>query len=690
MYRDHNCGELNIKNVGETVQLAGWVQRIRNLGEIQFVDLRDQYGITQILISKDELKKQMSSITPESVISITGEVRERSNKNLKMPTGEIEIDCNKIQVLGKCKSTLPFEINSEKVDISNVREDLRLEYRYLDLRNDRIHKNILLRSDVMKTIRHEMDKLGFYEIQTPILANSSPEGARDYLVPSRLHAGKFYALPQAPQQFKQLLMVSGFDKYYQIAPCFRDEDPRADRAPGEFYQMDFEMAFATQEDVFKVIEKVIPVVFKTHTNWDVTKGPFIRIPYAEAMEKYGIDKPDLRNPLIIKDATELFTNTEFNAFKDKTVKVIVVPGGANQGRKFFDSMSEFAVNEAGAKGLAWVKVDEENNLTGGIAKFVTDEIKTEIGAKAGDCIFFIADEFKNAQKIAGQVRIELGKRLDLIEKNVYKFCWIVDFPMYEYNEDEEKIEIKYPCFELKDIVEYYFEIKTPDNSINPFSLIALPNANIIVSVYLSDKSQTFKVHRGQGMSDTSGDKISGSLTDAIAVIHAPGTHEFSIKFNPGVLYSCLSEDIPTLVDNSLPLQKYLNQKIIDELKLKTSFDGRVLFVENWLLSNMKIFNSDFKLKAVTKAIYYINNSHDYKLNVVSKEVGVSNPTLNRYFKEVLGVSPKQCFKALRFKTALKNYRAKGSYDLYDELGYTDFSHFVKEAKNLANKPPSEL
>ena len=448
MYRDHNCGELNIKNVGETVQLAGWVQRIRNLGEIQFVDLRDQYGITQILISKDELKKQMSSITPESVISITGEVRERSNKNLKMPTGEIEIDCNKIQVLGKCKSTLPFEINSEKVDISNVREDLRLEYRYLDLRNDRIHKNILLRSDVMKTIRHEMDKLGFYEIQTPILANSSPEGARDYLVPSRLHAGKFYALPQAPQQFKQLLMVSGFDKYYQIAPCFRDEDPRADRAPGEFYQMDFEMAFATQEDVFKVIEKVIPVVFKTHTNWDVTEGPFVRIPYAEAMEKYGIDKPDLRNPLIIKDATELFTNTEFNAFKDKTVKVIVVPGGANQGRKFFDSMSEFAVNEAGAKGLAWVKVDEENNLTGGIAKFVTDEIKTEIGAKAGDCIFFIADEFKNAQKIAGQVRIELGKRLELIEKNVYKFCWIVDFPMYEYNEDEEKIDFNHNPFSM--------------------------------------------------------------------------------------------------------------------------------------------------------------------------------------------------------------------------------------------------
>ena len=257
-------------------------------------------------------------------------------------------------------------------------------------------------------------------------------------------------------------------------------------------------------------------------------------------------------------------------------------------------------------------------------------------------------------------------------------------------EDEEQVEIKYPCFELKDIVEYYFEICTPNNSITPFSLVALPNANILVSIYISDSSQTFKVHREHGIIDTSGDKISGSLTEAITVIHAPGTHEFSIKFKPGVLYSCLSKDISTLVDNHLSMQKYLNQKVIDELKLQSSFAERVQFVENWLLSNMKIFNSDFKLKAVTKAIYYINNSHDYKLNVVSKEVGVSNPTLNRYFKEVLGVSPKQCFKALRFKTALKNYRAKGSYDLYDELGYTDFSHFVKEAKNLANKPPSEL
>ncbi len=257
-------------------------------------------------------------------------------------------------------------------------------------------------------------------------------------------------------------------------------------------------------------------------------------------------------------------------------------------------------------------------------------------------------------------------------------------------EDEEKVEIKYPCFELRDVVEYYFEIYTPNNSISPFSLVALPNANIIASVYLSDKSQTFKVRREYGISDTSGDKVSGSLTEAITVIHAPGTHEFSVKFKPGILYSCLSEDVSTLVDSNLPLQKYLNQQVIDELKLKSSFDERVQFVENWLLGNMKIFSSDFKLNIVIKAIYYINNNRNYKLNAVSKEVGVSKPTLNRYFKEVLGISPKQCFKALRFKTALKNYRTKGSYDLYDELGYTDFSHFVKEAKNLANKTPSEL
>jgi aspartate--tRNA ligase len=451
-YRTNNCGELTIKNVGQEVRLAGWIQKIRNLGGMTFVDLRDQYGITQVVISSEELKEQMAKLCTESVISVDGFVVERSNKNPKMSTGDIEIDAKKITLLGECESTLPFEVNSEKADISSVREDLRLEYRFLDLRNDTIHKNILLRSKIIKSLRAKMDELGFSEIQTPILANSSPEGARDFLVPSRLHPGEFYALPQAPQQFKQLLMISGFDKYYQIAPCFRDEDPRADRAPGEFYQLDFEMAFATQEDVLGVIEQVIPAVFKEHTNWQVDEGPFIRIPYREAMEKYGIDKPDLRNPLIIQDATEIFKNTEFNAFKGNTVKAIVVPNGASQGRRFFDNMTEFAVQEQKAKGLAWTKIEEGDTVQGGIAKFITEDVlkglEEKLGAKQGDSIFFVADKLEKAQKIAGQVRIELGKRLDLLEKNVYRFCFIVDFPMYEYNEDEGKIDFNHNPFSM--------------------------------------------------------------------------------------------------------------------------------------------------------------------------------------------------------------------------------------------------
>ena len=451
-YRTNNCGELNISNVGKKVKLAGWIQRIRNLGGMTFIDLRDQYGITQIVVSSEELKNKIENLYTECVISVEGTVVERSNKNKKIPTGEIEIDAKEITVLGTCEPTLPFEINSEKIDISQVREDLRLEYRFLDLRNEKIHNNILLRSKIMKTIRDKMDEMGFAEIQTPILANSSPEGARDFLVPSRLHPGEFYALPQAPQQFKQLLMISGFDKYFQIAPCFRDEDPRADRAPGEFYQVDFEMAFATQEDVLAVMEELVPTVFKKFTNWKVDEGPFIRIPYREAMEKYGIDKPDLRNPLIIQDATEIFAGTEFKAFQDKTIKAIVVPNGAAQGRKFFDSMTEFAVEEQGAKGLAWTKIDENNMPQGGIAKFITEDIlkglEEKLGAKIGDSIFFIADKLETAQKIAGQVRIELGNRLDLLEKNVYRFCYIVDFPMYEYNEDEGKVDFNHNPFSM--------------------------------------------------------------------------------------------------------------------------------------------------------------------------------------------------------------------------------------------------
>ncbi len=448
MYRTKTCGELNIHNVEEVVELSGWIQKIRNLGGMIFIDLRDEFGITQIVINDEKMQQEAKEWNTESCIHIKGKVVERSSKNNKIPTGEIEVVASQVEILGKCKNVLPFEINNNQ----EVREDLRLEYRFLDLRNEKLHNNILLRSKILKTLREKMDELDFTEIQTPILANSSPEGARDYLVPSRLNPGEFYALPQAPQQFKQLLMVSGFNKYYQIAPCFRDEDPRADRAPGEFYQLDFEMSFATQEDVFKVMEEVVPYTFKKFTNWKVDEGPFIRIPYKEAIEKYGIDKPDLRNPLIIQDVTDIFKNSDFNAFKGKTVKAIVVPNGATQGRKFFDKMGEFATTEeVGAKGLAWTKIEQDDSVTGGIAKFITSDIKgkleKQIGAEKNSAIFFIADELEKAQKIAGLVRIELGKRLELIEKDVYKFCFIVDFPMYELS-DEGTIDFSHNPFSM--------------------------------------------------------------------------------------------------------------------------------------------------------------------------------------------------------------------------------------------------
>ncbi|MBP3596282.1 MAG: aspartate--tRNA ligase [Clostridia bacterium] len=448
-YRTHNCGELRIENINETVILAGFVQKVRNLGKMKFIDLRDEKGITQIVISENEtLQEKSKDINTECTITVSGKVVERSSKNDKLPTGDIEIIAEDLEVLGKCKNELPFEINTNN---QTVREDLRLEYRFLDLRNEKIHNNILLRSKIMKDFRTEMDNLGFVEIQTPILANSSPEGARDFLVPSRLHPGEFYALPQAPQQFKQLLMVSGFEKYYQIAPCFRDEDPRADRSPGEFYQLDFEMAFSTQEDVLQVLQTVVTNVFKKNTTWKIDEPDFIRIPYKESMEKYGSDKPDLRNPLIIEDLTEVFKGTEFNAFKDKTVKAIVVKMPEDKPRKFFDNMSEYAVEELGAKGLAWVKVDSENNLTGGISKFIDEDRKSQIftrmNVESNSAIFFIADEFEKAQKIAGGVRIKLGNEFDLLEKDIYKFCFIVDFPMYELS-DEGKIDFNHNPFSM--------------------------------------------------------------------------------------------------------------------------------------------------------------------------------------------------------------------------------------------------
>ncbi len=446
-YRTHNCGELTIKNVGETVRLSGWVQRIRNLGGMRFIDLRDEFGITQIVISEQEdLQNIAKGLNTECTIRVDGKVVERQSKNDKIPTGEIEIMASNITILGKCKNVLPFEINSNEQ--TDVREDLRLEYRFLDLRNEKIHNNILLRSKILQTLREEMTKMDFTEIQTPILANSSPEGARDFLVPSRLHPGEFYALPQAPQQFKQLLMVSGFNKYFQIAPCFRDEDPRADRSPGEFYQLDFEMSFATQEDVLEILKTVVLNTFKKHAKGTIDEE-VVRIPYREAMEKYGSDKPDLRNPLIITDVSSVFENLDFQAFKGKTVKAIVIPNGANQGRKFFDRLGEFAISELGAKGLAWVKLEEE--LTGSIAKFVSEDAKRKLleitSAKQGDAICFVADKKETAQKIAGGIRIELGKQLDIIEKDVFKFCFIVDFPMYELS-DEGTIDFNHNPFSM--------------------------------------------------------------------------------------------------------------------------------------------------------------------------------------------------------------------------------------------------
>lgn len=437
-YRTHYCNEIRVSDVGKKVRLSGWVQTIRDLGGVVFVDLRDQFGITQLVISdQEDMIDMVSKIPNESTISVEGTVRKRSeetvNKNIE--TGEVEVFIESIDILGKRMYPLPFEINSDK----EVREDLRCQYRFLDLRNEKLKNNILLRAKILQYLREQMIQRDFLEIQTPILTSSSPEGARDYLVPSRVHPGKFYALPQAPQQFKQLLMVAGFDKYFQIAPCFRDEDARADRAPGEFYQLDMEMSFATQEDVFAVMEEVMYHTFKKFSNKKVGEYPFPRISYREAMLKYGSDKPDLRNPLMIQDETELFQNIEFNAFKGKIVRVIAVHNVKEQPRKFFDSMTEFAIEECGAKGLAWLRVNEDLTFQGPIAKFINDEAREKLiqdtQLKPGDAIFFIAEKKGVVETLAGQIRSELGNRLDLIEKDVFRFCWIVDFPMYELTDD---------------------------------------------------------------------------------------------------------------------------------------------------------------------------------------------------------------------------------------------------------------
>lgn len=445
-YRTHNCNELTLKNLGETVTLAGWVDTVRDHGGVAFVDLRDQYGITQIVVHDEAM---LSSMHKENVISVTGEVvrRDEETVNPKLATGELEVHVKELTVLGACTNPLPFDVSES----TETREDVRLTYRFLDLRNKKVHDNILFRSEVVRFLREKMESLGFTEITTPILTCSSPEGARDYIIPSRKHEGKFYALPQAPQQFKQLLMVSGFDKYFQIAPCFRDEDARADRSPGEFYQLDFEMAFATQEDVFAVAEDVLYDTFtKFGGGKPVSKAPFRRIPFEEAMLKYGTDKPDLRNPLEIVDLTDYFRDVEFKPFQGRPVRGIVASGCGKQSKSFFEKMLEYATS-IGMKGLGYLTVLEDGSFKGPIAKFLSDEKKAALtemlSLKTDDTLFFICDSIKVVNLLAGQIRTALGERMNLIDKDRFEMCFITDFPMYEKNE-EGKLDFTHNPFSM--------------------------------------------------------------------------------------------------------------------------------------------------------------------------------------------------------------------------------------------------
>lgn len=463
-YRTHTCGQLRKENVGQKVKISGWVHRKRDHGGIYFIDLRDHYGITQILSSmQDEAVRKLDqaqydvfcSLSFESVITVTGTVVARSAEtiNADMPTGEVEIVVEELEVISHA-DVLPINVNADY----DFPEDLRLRYRFLDLRREQMHKNIMLRNGVISSLRRRMIESGFMEFQTPILTASSPEGARDFLVPSRIHAGKFFALPQAPQQFKQLLMVSGFDRYFQIAPCFRDEDARADRAPGEFYQLDIEMSFVTQEDVFATIEPVLQGVFEEFGNGKyVTPAPFPRIKYADAMLKYGIDKPDLRNPIEISDATEVFKESGFSIFKDAiargfSVRAIPAPQTSEQPRSFFDKMIAFAQTELGAKGLAYIVFDKDGSAKGPIAKFLNDDqialLKSSAKLNPGDSVFFTCEAELLAAKMAGKVRIKLGEDLDLLEKDIFKFCWVVDFPFYEWNEEDQKVDFSHNPFSM--------------------------------------------------------------------------------------------------------------------------------------------------------------------------------------------------------------------------------------------------
>ena len=431
--RTHTCGELREEDAGKRVKLSGWLSSIRDLGSVIFFVLRDYYGYTQAVVSDEEKMAQVRAIPRESTISIEGVVELRSAPNKDMPTGMIEILPDKIELLGKCYEQLPFEVATS----TQSREDVRLKYRFLDLRNPEVKEKIIFRSKVVSWLRAKMVELGFLEITTPILTSSSPEGARDYIVPSRLYPGHFYALPQAPQQYKQLLMASGFDRYFQIAPCFRDEDARADRSPGEFYQLDTEMCFATQEDVFAVMEQVLSGVFKEFSpkGYKVDEGPFRRIAYRDAMRDYGSDKPDLRNPLIIKDVTDILTEKAPFFEKGKTIKAIAVDN-FTQTRKWIDALIEKAKLN-GASNMYWFKLDENGEIAGGIGKFVAESkaaLVERLGLKPNSFVAVLAEE-SGVEKQAGFVRTELGVGLDLLEKNAFRFCWIVDFPMYEYDDE---------------------------------------------------------------------------------------------------------------------------------------------------------------------------------------------------------------------------------------------------------------
>jgi aspartyl-tRNA synthetase len=433
IYRTHTSAEISEKLINQKVKVAGWIENIRDHGGIIFLDLRDHYGYIQIVVHNLDL---LTNLTKESAVTIEGTVimRDKETYNDKIATGTVEINAETLAILGKASNVLPFEIPLS----TSIKEDIRLKYRYLDLRNRKVHDNIVLRSKVISRMRQLMTERGFLEIQTPILTASSPEGARDFIIPSRIHQGKFYALPQAPQIFKQLLMVSGFDKYFQIAPCFRDEDARADRSPGEFYQLDFEMSFATQEDVFAIAEPVVYDIFTTFTDKEVTKPPFVRIPYRQSMLEYGSDKPDLRNPLKIIDITKVFEGVEFPAFKGKIIRAIVVPDCTSKPKSFYEYMGNFALS-IGMKGLGYIKVEPDMVFNGPITKFLSPDKQKELietaQLKVGCTIFFIADKNDAVAKFAGQIRTALGEKLGLIDENCYKFCFITDFPMYEIDEE---------------------------------------------------------------------------------------------------------------------------------------------------------------------------------------------------------------------------------------------------------------